>query len=198
MERSPHPSEAETLERTGRLLCDTPCSILCFSHLCPSRACLEWVQHSPMLLFASVCQCLSFSARVKARLLGLPASTGLQKGFSQIPSSYAASLASAKVSYCLLTTIRPIENPPSIPFPTHSPPKPGPVVAHMTALYPVSPSLLTAPAFSPPSLPPTAPHPACMLEAARTNEHILEASRQQNRQVLVPQVCDLSYMDAEA
>lgn len=143
-------------------------------HLCPSRACLEWVPH-----YAPVCQCLSgvspLSARVKAGLLGLPASSGLQKDLSQIPSPYAVTLATAKGSYCLLTTNRPIEIPPSIPFPTHRPLKPGPIVAHMAALYPDSPSSLTSP-----------------------NEHMLEASRQQTWQVLGAQVCDLSYMDVEA
>lgn len=130
-----------------------PAAFCVSPHLCPSQACLEWVPH-----YAPACQCLSaassFSARVKAGLLGLPASTGLQKGLSHIPSSYAVTLATAKVSYGLLTTNRPIEIPPSIPFPTHSPLKPGPVVAHMTTLYQISPSSLTSP-----------------------NEHILEASR---------------------
>lgn len=82
VQRAPHLPEAEALERTGRPLCDPPCGILRVSpHLCPSQACLGWA-----LRYAPACQCLSaafsLSTWAKAGLLGLPASTGLQKDLS--------------------------------------------------------------------------------------------------------------------
>lgn len=108
-EKAAHLSEKEALGRTGRLLCDIPCSSPRASPpFLPSPACLE--KHCITFLFLAITQLFLYfpPGLNETGLLGLPASIRLQKDLSQIPSSHAVTLATAKSPSCLLARACPL------------------------------------------------------------------------------------------